>query len=171
MASLPGRLAARQHLVLALLTAWLFLTSPWVHLYRRIPRNAGWLDLSHVVLGVVTTLLALSFTLYCLRRAGWRVYFPWLSGELGLVGRELKGLFRGELPSADGGGLFALIEGLLLLTMLATGLSGVAWLLVQNTPEALAWRSYHILAARCTLAALVLHIIAVSLHLRDFMGE
>lgn len=171
MGPLPGGLAARQHVVLALLTAWLFLTSPWVHLYRRIPRNAGLLDYSHIVLGVVATVLALSFTLYCLRRAGWREYFPWLSGELGLVGRELKGLVRGELPTADGGGLFALIEGLLLLAMLATGLSGVGWLLVQNAPEAVACRSYHIFAARFTLVLLVLHIISVSLHLRDFMGE
>lgn len=171
MVTLPARLAARQHLVLALLTAWLFLTSPWVHMYRRIPRNAGLLDYSHVVLGVVTAALALSFTLYCLRRAGWRMYFPWLGGELSLVAGELKGLVRGKLPTADGAGLFALIEGLLLLAMLATGLSGVVWLLVQNAPEALAWRSYHILAARCTLVLLVLHIISVSLHLRDFMGE
>ena len=52
------RIAAQQHLALALLTAWLVLTSPWVHMFRRIPRNAGFLDYAHIGLGLLALALA-----------------------------------------------------------------------------------------------------------------
>jgi hypothetical protein len=171
MSALLGRLAARQHLLLALLSAWLILTSPWVHMFRRIPRNAGFLDLAHVWLGLVALLLAVTFTFSCMRHGRWKLYFPWLVGDLGQVAGDLRGLVRREVPSAEGGGLFALIEGLLLLALLATALSGLGWLLAQGSAEAVGWRQYHILAARGMMALLVLHIVSVSLHLLDFIGE
>jgi hypothetical protein len=161
----------RQHLLLALLVVWLVATSPWVHMLRQVPRNAGWLDYAHVGLGALAALLALTYFVACCRGGGWRLYFPWLSGRMGPTVRELRGLFRGELPSAEGGGLFALIEGLLLLATLATGLTGVAWLVLAGTPEAVAWRGYHILAAQGMIALLVLHVLTVSLHLLDFIRE
>jgi len=161
----------RQHLLLALLAAWLVVSSPWVHMLRQIPRNAGWLDYAHVGLGVLATALALTYFITCCRGGGWRVYFPWLAGNLGPVARDLRGLRRRELPSAEGGGLFALIEGLLLLVTLATGLTGLAWLLLAGTPEAAAWRGYHILAAQGMIALLVLHVVTVSLHLLDFIRD
>jgi hypothetical protein len=166
------RLAARQHLLLALLSAWLILGSPWVHMYRRIPRNAGFAEYSHIVLGLVALVLAITFTISCTRRGRWRLYFPWLMGELGQAWRELRGLvLRREVPTAEGGGLFAVIEGLLLLALLATALTGAAWLLVPGTAEAVSWRHYHILASRGMIALLVLHIASVSLHLLDFIRE
>lgn len=171
MGRLLARLAASQHLLVALLSAWLIITSPWVHLLRRIPRSAGVLDYAHVVLGLLALLLALSYTASCVRRGGWRLYFPWLSGDLGQVGRELRGLAHGEVPTAEGGGLFALIEGLLLLALLVTAFTGAGWLLAQGSAEALDWRQYHILAARGMIVLLVLHVLSVSLHLLDFIRE
>jgi hypothetical protein len=171
MDGMLGRLAARQHLLLALLVGWLVLTSPWVHMFRRIPRNAGFLDLAHVWLGLAALALAITFTIACTRRGRWRLHFPWLAGDLGQVARDLRGLLRREVPTAEGGGLFALIEGLLLLAVLATAFSGAGWLLVQGSAEAVSWRDYHILAARSMMVLLVLHILSVSLHLLDFIGE
>jgi hypothetical protein len=169
--SVLGRLAAHQHLVLALLSAWLIFTSPWVHMFRRIPRNAGLLEYSHIALGLAALLLAVTFTISCARRGRWRLYFPWITGKLGQVGRDLRGLLRGEIPTAEGGGLFALIEGLLLLALLAAAVTGLGWLLVQGSPEAVSWRHYHILAARGMMVFMALHVLSVSLHLLDFVRE
>lgn len=166
-----ARLAERQHLLVALLSGWLILTSPWVHMFRRIPGNAGFLDWAHVALGLVATLLAITFTVSCTRLGRWKLYFPWLAGSLAQVKSDLRGLFRGTVPTAEGGGLFALLEGLLLLALLATAVTGCAWLLVQGSAAAVDWRGYHILAARGMIALLVLHIAAVSLHLLDFIRE
>lgn len=171
MSAAGGQGSRRQHLLLAVLALWLVVTSPWVHMLRRIPRNAGWLDYAHVGLGVLAAVLAVTYLVACCRGGGWRLYFPWLSGRMGATLRELRGLFRGELPTAEGGGLFAFIEGLLLLAIFATGLTGVAWLVLAGTPDAVTWRSYHILAAQGMIALLVLHVITVSLHLLDFIRE
>lgn len=171
MGALLRRLAYRQHLLLALLAAWLLLTSPGVHMFRRIPGNAGWLDYAHVGLGLAATALAVTFTISCTRLGRWRLYFPWLAGDLGQVWRDLRGLLRREVPTAEGGGLFALIEGLLLLALVATAVTGVLWLLTQGSAEAVSWRHYHILAARGMIVFLVLHILSVSLHLLDFIRE
>ena len=165
------RLAAQQHLALVLLCAWLILASPWVHMFRRIPSNAGFMTWSHVVLGLVALVLAITFTISCTRRGRWRMYFPWLAGDLAQAGRDLRGLFRREVPTSEGGGLFAMIEGLLLLALLAAALTGAGWLLVQGSAEAVTLRHYHLVASRCMIAFLVLHIVSVSLHLLDFIRE
>lgn len=169
MGARAARLAERQHLLLALLSGWLILTSPWVHMLRRVPRNAGLLDYSHVVLGLGALALAVTFTFTCMRRGRWRQYFPWLAGQLGAADRDLRGLLQFEIPSAEGGGLFALLEGLLLLALLATAATGAAWLLVQGSTEAADWRHYHILAARGMIALWMLHIASAPLHLLDFI--
>ncbi len=59
------KLAARQHLAVALLSAWLIATSPWIEMLRRVPREAGFLDYSHVVLGFVTLAIAITYTVTC----------------------------------------------------------------------------------------------------------
>jgi hypothetical protein len=171
MGGAARRLADRQHLVLALLAGWLILTSPWVHLYRRIPRDAGILAYSHIILGLAAFAIACTFTISCARHGGWRRYFPWLGGDLAQVGRELRGLRHGELPTAEGGGLFALIEGALLLATLAAGVTGAAWLMLEGTAAAADWRDYHILCARFMIGFVVLHVVTVTLHLLDFLRE
>jgi hypothetical protein len=165
------RLADRQHLAVALLSAWLILTSPWIAMLRRIPDGAGFLDHSHVALGFATMLLSLTYAYSCSRGGRWRLYFPWASGQLRIVGRDLAGLIRGRIPAAEGGGLFALIEGVLLLALLATALTGAAWFLAQGSSEALTWRGWHVLAARVLVATVLLHVVTVSLHLLDFVRD
>jgi hypothetical protein len=171
MPGIGARLAASQHLVLALLSAWLIVTSPWVHMFRRIPRNAGFLDYSHIVLGLVATLFAVTFTVSCLQGGRWRGYFPWLAGEFAPTGRDFRRLWKRDIPSNEGGGLFGAIKGLLLAALLATAATGVAWLVYTGSPEAVGWREAHLVAARAMAVLLVLHIIAASLHLVEFIRE
>jgi len=167
----PDRGSDRQHLAIALLTLWLLITSPWVSMLRRIPPSAGWLDYAHVALGMLTLVLGVVYAWSCTRGGRWRLYFPCAPSELRSVGRDLAGLLRGRIPSAEGGGLFGLIEGLLLLLLLATALTGAGWLATQGSDAALAWREYHALAARGLIGLLVLHVVTVSLHLLDFLRD
>jgi hypothetical protein len=88
---------------------------------------------------------------------------------MGEVWRDLAGLVRGQMPSVEGGGLFALIEGLLLVALLAAGITGALWLVTAGTSEAVGWRDWHIGAARTAAALLLLHFVTVSLHLLDFI--
>ncbi len=163
------RFARHQHLLVAGLSLWLVATSPWVHLRRAIPRSAGGWDYSHITLGCVVFLLSITFLWSCLRRGGWRQYFPWACGEFGPLGRDLAGLMAGRLPTAGGAGLFSVIEGIGQMLLFATAATGVAWLLVQGSGDALAWRQYHGLAARALIGFLVLHFITASLHLLEFL--
>jgi cytochrome b561 len=171
MGALLERLRDRQHLLVALLSAWLIFTSPWISMLRRIPDGAGFLDYSHVVLGFVALLLAFSYAVTCSLGGRWRLYFPFIAGGLGAVGRDLAGLLRGRIPAAEGGGLFALIEGLLLLALLAAAVTGAAWFWAQGTTEALAWRQWHLYAARGLAGLILLHVVTVSLHLLDFVRD
>jgi hypothetical protein len=163
--------AARQHLAVALLSTWLIVTSPWIVMLRSIPREAGFLDYSHVVLGFVTLAIAITYTATCTRAGRWRLYFPWLAGQFGAVARDVGGLLRGRIPAAEGGGLFGLIEGLLLVLLVATAVTGAAWFAMQGSQDALAWRGHHIFAARGLVAFFMLHVVTVSLHLVDFVRD
>jgi cytochrome b561 len=160
-ASLPNRL----HVAVVLLCAWLFVTSPWVSMLRRIPAGAGWLDWAHVALGFATLAAGLLYAHACTRHGGWRSYFPWLAGEGRAAARDVGGLLRGRLPSAEPGGLFAVIEGLLLLVLLVGGVTGVAWFLLQGSEAAVACRAAHVVAVRVLLGLIVAHILAVASHL------
>jgi hypothetical protein len=161
----------RQHLAVAALSLWLILTSPWVSMLRRVPSGAGWLDYAHVVGGCVLLVLALAYARACTRDGRWQLYFPYAPSQIGNVGREIAGLLRGRIPASEGGGLFGLIEGLLLVLLIATAVTGVAWLLTQGAPDALAWRGYHILAARGLVGLLVLHVFTVAIHLLDLLRD
>ena len=171
MGTVLEKLAARQHLAAALSSTWLIVTSPWVSMLRRIPRDAGVLDYSHIVLGFISLLLAITYTISCTRDGRWRLYFPWVAGQLGAVWRDIVGLLRGRIPTAEGGGLFALVEGLLLVLFLLTAMTGAAWFWNQGSSDAVLWRGYHILAARGLTGLIVVHAISVSLHLLDFVRD
>ena len=119
MKALLERLSGPLHLTLALLALWLLASSPWLGMYRRLPSHAGFVNLAHVALGLAALLLVLIYLVGCSQGGRWQLYFPWLAGRLGAVGRDLGGLAHGRLPAVEGGGLFALIEGLLLLALLA----------------------------------------------------
>jgi hypothetical protein len=167
----PDRAADRLHLAIALLTLWLLLSSPWISMLRRIPASAGWLDYAHVWTGMLALVLGVAYGWTSTRGGRWRLYFPWAPSGLRSVGRDLAGLVRGRVPSSEGGGLFGLIEGLLLLILLATGLTGAGWLATQGSGAALAWREYHCVAAYGTIGLLALHVVTVSLHLLDLLRD
>ena len=165
------RLGNLQHAAVAMLALWLVATSPWLAMLRRIPAGAGWLDYAHVGLGCAALLLCVTYGWTCTREGKWRLYFPVTAARLGSVASDLGGLLRGRLPAAESGGLFGLIEGLLLLALAVTGLTGAAWLATQGSNEALAWRECHVYAARGFIVLLVLHVATVSLHLLDLVRD
>lgn len=161
----------RQHFVVALLSLWLIGTSPWVAMLRRIPAGASWLDYAHVVLGFMTLLLAVTYGWACTRQGRWRLYFPLTPRLIAGPARDLGGLFRGRIPAAESGGLFGLVEGLLLVALVLTAATGAAWFFTQGSGDALTWREFHIYAARSMISLLVLHVVTVSLHLLDFVRD
>lgn len=169
MDSLLERIANPLHVALAIVTGWLVFSSPWVELYKQLPADAGWITQLHVWLGLAALALAVLYAGICARGGRWRLYFPWASGRMGEVWRDLAGLVRGQMPSVEGGGLFALIEGLLLLALVAAGITGTLWLVTAGSSEAVSWRAWHIGAARTATALLLLHFVSVSLHLLDFI--
>lgn len=155
----------RLHVAIALACAWLILTSPWIAMLRRMPSSAGFLDYAHVVVGALALILALPYAFACVRGGRWRNYFPWLAGDVRPTVRDVTGLLRGRLPSAEGGGLYAVIEGLLLVTLLFVAITGAAWWFVQGSSEALTMREFHIVGARVLIGLVIAHVIAVATHL------
>lgn len=158
----------RLHLAVAAAALWLIATSPWIAMLRRVPAGASWLDWAHVVVGWAALLLGALYAATCAGSGGWRRLFPWSSAGLAAAGRDLGGLTRGQVPSAEDGGLYSMIEGLLLVALLAAGIAGAVWYLAQGGDTATAWRSVHVFAARATIGLLVLHALAVASHLVDF---
>jgi hypothetical protein len=155
----------RLHAAVALTCAWLVITSPWVSLLRRVPADAGFFDYAHLVAGLLGFALALAYAHACLRGGRWRTYLPWLAGDVAALAADLRGLLRGRLPSAEGGGLFAVIEGLLLLALLLVAITGVGWWLAAGGSSALDWRAAHVFGARAFVGLAVLHVVAVATHL------
>jgi cytochrome b561 len=168
MKSSPGD---RLHLAVAVLTLWLIVTSPWVAMLRRIPGSAGWLDWSHVLVGFVVLLLSIAYAWTVASGGRWRLIFPVLPGQLRAVRSDLAGLVRGRIPASESGGLFGLLEGLLLVALLLTGATGAAWFLAQGTESALGWRAVHQCSGRGLIGLLMAHVVAVSLHLLEFARD
>jgi len=171
MSEASSRLSDRLHGAVALLALWLIGTSPWIAMMRRIPAGAGWLDYAHVATGLLALLVGAAYAWTCSRGGRWRMYFPLTPTQLASVGRDLRGLLRGQVPAAEGGGLFGAIEGLLLLAFIGTAITGAVWFFSQGSAEAIAWRDHHIFAARALIGLLVLHVLTVSLHLLDFVRD
>ena len=161
----PALARNRLHALAVASCAWLVLTSPWVGMLRRIPREAGFLDWAHVVVGFAALAVGALYAAACVRAGAWRSYFPWVAGGGRAVGRDVAGLLRGRLPSAEGGGLYATIEGLLLVALVVAGLTGAGWALTQGGADVLVWRDAHVLAARTLIGLAVLHVLAVAAHL------
>lgn len=171
MGRLAEQLAERQHAVVAVLSAWLIGTSPWLAMLAKLPREPGFFDYTHLVLGLAVLPVSITYLVTCIRGGRWRTYFPWAGGQLGDLARDCAGIFRGRMPVAEGGGLFAVIEGLALLLLAGTAITGAGWLLAQGGSDALAWRSVHGVLATGLCVAIVLHVVTVSLHLLDFLRD
>jgi hypothetical protein len=166
-----GNFRDRLHLLVTVIAAWLVLTSPWVSMLRRLSPEPGLLDRAHVWLGLATLPIAIAYLIDCVRGGAWRLNFPWLPGQWSGVAADLRGLLRGRIPPAEGGGLFGAIAGLTLLALLVTAVTGAAWFWAQGTPAAMEWRALHIHAAHVLIGFAVAHIVTVSLHLLDFLGD
>jgi hypothetical protein len=138
---------------------------------RRVPPEASFFDLSHVLLGFAALVLGAACLYGCTGHGRWRLYFPWLGGHAGPLARDLAGLLRGRRPMSEGGGLLGCIEGLLLLALLATGASGAGWFAAQGTEAVLAWRGAHLVAARTFAVLLLLHAAGAALHLVDLVRD
>jgi hypothetical protein len=157
------------HAALALTALWLIGSSPWLTMFTALPEPAGAFNLAHLILGLAVLPLVLLFLAACTLGGGWRLYFPWVAGDFAQTGRDLAGLVRGERPLSEGGGLFAALEGLLLLAVLAAAATGAAWWLAQGGDAAVSLWQWHKLAARACTALLGLHITAAALHWVDLI--
>jgi hypothetical protein len=159
------------HLGVALAGGWLVLGSPWIGMYDRLPEEPGWSNLAHVVAGFAALAIGIAYAVNCMSGERRREYFPWLGGDLAAVGRDVAGILRGRIPTVEGGGLLPMIEGLLLLALLAAGATGALWFLTQGSEAAVLLREQHILAARAFAVLLLLHLVGVALHLLDFVRD
>jgi hypothetical protein len=171
MRSLLDRLVNPLHLLIALASTWLVASSPWIGMYHALPDDPGTLNLSHVVVGLAVAPLAVVYFAACTVGGRWRLYFPWAAGQFGDIGRDLAGIGKGQRPGSEGGGLFAAVEGLLLLALLAAAITGAVWFLGRGTESAILWRGHHIVAARALIGLLLLHVLAVSLHFVDLVRD
>jgi hypothetical protein len=162
-------LNGRLHRALAAIGVWLVATSPWVSMFRRFPDGAGFFDHAHVVLGWLALALAVVYLVTVSQGGRWRWFFPWAAGHVAAIGRDAAGIARGQVPSADGPGLYGAIKGVLLLAMLATAITGAGWALAQGTDLALGLRDMHQGAVRLLLVAGAAHVLAVASHLVDLV--
>ena len=135
----------RLHAALAVLAVWLVATSPWVAMLRRVPSGAGFFDYAHVALGWLALVLGLVYAIALTRGGRWKQYVP-----------------------GKAAGITGVIEGLLLATIVVTGATGAVWFLLHGTDAAIAWRGWHILAARALIGVGLAHVLAVASHLLDF---
>ena len=136
--------AEKLHLLVAVLAVWLVATSPWVSMLGKMPREPGFFTLAHAYVGLAALLFALGYLFDCVRDGAWRLNFPWASGEVRSVVEDLRGIFRGRVP---------------------------AWSWTEGTAAALDWRGAHLVAVRVFIALAILHIVAVALHLLDFVRD
>ena len=160
-----------QHGLLILLLVWLLATSPWVALYSRIPPSPTVWVWTHLILGPATLALTLSFSATCLADGRFRHYFPWAFGRFRPLRSDLAGLLRLQIPANEDGGLFSAIKGLLLLSLLAVAITGVMWLWVAGTREAVVWRDWHIETVKALVVFLGLHVLASIAHFVQLMRQ
>jgi hypothetical protein len=171
MRSLLDRINNPVHLLIALAAIALLVGSRWIGMYQALPDAPGFANLSHVALGLAMLPLGLVYLASCTVGSRWRLYFPWAAGQFGPMATDVAGIFRGQRPGSEGGGLFATIEGLLLLALVVAALTGTLWFFTQGTDAAVAWRAHHILAARAFAVLFALHLVAVALHLVDLVRD
>ena len=171
MKDLLDRTRRAQHWLAAAFSVWLIATSPWISMRRIVPKSPTFWDYAHIGLGIALAAIAIAYTITTLVDGGWRRHFPWAAGNLSEVKSDLNAIAKLKIPSAGGAGLFSLIQGVLLVMLLATALTGIGWLLADGSRTALAWREWHMLAANAFAWLLALHLIASALHLVDLLRD
>lgn len=170
MSKIRERVAERLHLPIALASIWLLASSPWLQMRRLVPEDAGLINQLHIWLGAAMAGLGLVYFIAVLPTAG-RDLFPWIFGRFAPLGRDLAGLARARIPGPGGGGLFSILQGLLMLSLLAASWTGMAWWWSDGARVALAWREWHASAAQAFGVLLVLHMVAVATHVLDFLRD
>lgn len=165
------RLSGLQHLALALASVWLLASSPWLGMRRILPADPTFWDLAHVGVGLAAGALAVTYTLTQTAGGRWRTRFPWLTGRVAGMGRDLAGLARGRIPASDGEGLFPALKGLVLIFLLATVATGLGWLISDGSRAALDWRSWHLMLANVFGWLLLAHVVAGFAHLLEFLRD
>ena len=171
MKRLLAMLMQSVHLLLMVLCAFLLIGSSNLMMLRRIPSNAGFWDLSHVWLGWLAALLGLVFLIKLCVHGRWRLYFPWLALQWRPIINDIKCLTKGKVPSAGGAGLFSLIEGITVLLLVATGVSGALWFMTQGSAAAAEWRLWHHSFAHWFIGLLIVHIVCALSHLIDLVRD
>lgn len=162
---------ARLHVWLVLCCTFLVCTSPWIFIGKNLRNNASIWDYLHVYLGLFTALLAGLFLMRNTLQGKWHQYFAWLIGDWAQLKQDIKGLFNGKLPVAGGKGLFSAIEGIGMLILLGTGVTGALWFMYQGTPSALDWRSYHLACVDVFVGFLVVHVVLAATHIIEFIRQ
>lgn len=165
------RTSRTQHWLVAAFSIWLIATSPWVSMRRIVPQKPTFWDYGHIGLGIALAVLAITYLVTITIEGRWRQYLPWLAGDFSGIGKDFAGIVRGRIPPTGGAGLLSTTQGLLLLLLLATALTGVGWLVTDGGRAALAWREGHIIASNVFAWFLVLHVMGSALHLADFLRE
>lgn len=167
----PGKLwqwlAPRLHALVLLPTVLVLGSSPFLLMGRRLRENASVWDVTHVYLGLLLVPLSILLLYYCLSGGRARQFFP-LFAPSGLIS-DLKGLVTGKLPKGGGSGLFSLLEGVCVLLLTATALTGFGWFLTEGGTEALSWRGWHKDLGLAFFIALIMHLLAAVSHLLDFL--
>lgn len=159
------------HICIVISCTLLVCASPWVFIGRSLGHHASFWDYLHVYLGLVCAGLGGVFLLSNILQGKWRAYFGWLVGDWGQLKQDLCGLIKGKLPSAGGKGLFSAVEGIGMLLLVATGITGVIWFVVQGTPTAMVWRAYHQGFAQAFIGFLIVHMVMAAIHIIDFIRQ
>lgn len=166
-----GILLAHLHVWLVICCTLLVCTSPWIFMGRSLRNTASFWDYLHVYLGLVSTVLGLLFLLRNTLQGKWHQYFGWLVGDWAQLKQDIAGLTKGKLPVAGGKGLFSVVEGIGMLLLVATGLTGVVWFVYQGTPTAMEWRGYHLICAQAFIGFLMVHIVLAATHIIEFIRQ
>jgi len=122
------------HLMVILLVVSQLITSNLVRL-DQVGYGAAfsWGTWAHILPGLTLAAIMTIFVLVELFCRGLKDFYPYLWGNLAQLKSDVKQLARLKLPAAEPGGLPAVVQGLGLVLLCLTLLSGLAWyLLVQS---------------------------------------
>lgn len=138
---------------------------------RVVPLDPGLINSSHVWLGLALAVFGSVYFIALLADGRGRELFPWVVGHFKPLWTDVAGLARGRVPAAGGAGLYSIIQGLLMVALLAAAWTGVAWWWSDGSRASLELRQWHQWAAQGFGVLLVLHAIAVVTHLLDFIRD
>ncbi len=130
------------HLSIILLVASQFITSDLVdlkhasHADQSIAFSFGtW---AHILPGMLLAFLAMIFVASELYQHGLQYFFPYLRGDLTQLKKDVQTLAARKLPEVVPGGLPAIVQGLGLIVLGSTLLSGLTWFILAETGSGLA---------------------------------